>query len=245
MNHRVALITGSSKGIGRAIAIQLAKDGFDVVINYNGSHEKALETERLCQVHGVKTLTLQCDVSDYDAVNTMIQTIIEAFGQLDVLVNNSGITKDNLILRMSEADFDSVVDVNLKGTFNTIKSVSKMMFKAKYGRIVNLSSVIGLTGNLGQSNYAASKAGVIGLSKSVAREFASKNITCNVVAPGYIETDMTESLPDSVKTTVLAHIPMKRLGRVEDVAGVVSFLVSEKADYITGQVIVVDGGMVT
>ena len=245
MSHNVALVTGASKGIGRAIAIQLAKDGYDVVINYNGSYDKALETERLCQVYGVKTLTLQCDVSEYDAVSMMIQTIVETFGQIDVLVNNSGITKDNLILRMSEADFDNVVDVNLKGTFNTIKCVSKVMFKAKFGRIINLASVIGLTGNLGQANYAASKAGVIGLSKSVAREFASKNITCNVVAPGYIETDMTESLPDSVKDTVLNHIPMKRFGKAEDIAGIVSFLVSEKADYITGQVIVVDGGMVT
>ncbi len=245
MNKKTALITGASKGIGRAIAVQLAKDGYQVVINYNGSQTKALETETLCKEFGVQTLIYQCDVSIFENVKTMIDSVVETFGQIDVLVNNSGITKDNLLLRMSESEFDEVIDVNLKGTFNTTKCVSKIMFKARFGRIINVASVIGLTGNLGQANYAASKAGVIGFSKSVAKEFASRNITCNVVAPGFVQTDMTESLPEQVKESILNHIPMKRLGTVEDVAGVVSFLASEKADYITGQVIVVDGGMVT
>lgn len=241
---KVALITGASRGIGREIAISLAQDGYDVVINYNGSLEKALETEKMCREYGVETYIYQCNVADYTAVENMIKDIVEKFGRIDVLVNNSGITKDGLMLRMSEDNFDSVIDINLKGTFNLIKNVSRVMFKQKSGNIINLTSVVGIVGNAGQANYSASKAGVIGLTKSIAKEFVSFNVRCNAVAPGFIESDMTDKIPEKEKEKILSSIPMKKMGTPKDIANVVSFLANEKSKYITGQVINVDGGMV-
>lgn len=244
MKKQTALITGAAKGIGRAIALALAKENYNVVIHYNGSKEKAIETKTLCEAYGVEALVIQADITKLDQVQSMIDELLSTFESLEVVVNNAGITKDNLLLRMSEDEFDQVIDANLKGTFNVVKSVSRPMFKAKYGRIINISSVIGLVGNMAQVNYAASKAGIIGLSKSVAKELAGKHVTCNVIAPGYIETDMTDKLSDSIKENIKNHVPLKRLGQPEDVAHAVVFLASEQSSYITGQVLVVDGGLV-
>src|SRR5690554_5497430 len=215
MKNKTALITGSAKGIGAACALAFAKAGYNVIIHYHHSKQKALETLKKCEEFNTKCSLIQFDVSNLMEVESAIKSLIQEYESIDVLVNNAGITKDNLVMRMQESDFDDVINTNLKGTFNLIKVVSKNMFKSKYGRIVNVSSVIGLVGNVGQSNYAASKAGIIGLSKSIAKELASKNITCNVVAPGYIQTDMTEVLSDDIKNKIQDSIALKRLGTVE------------------------------
>lgn len=244
MKNKTALITGSAKGIGKACALAFAQAGYNVIVHYQASKQKALETLEECKQYNKTCSVVQFDVSNLSDVESAVNKLNEQYESIDVLVNNAGITKDNLLLRMQESDFDDVIDTNLKGTFNMVKTVSKNMFKAKYGRIINVSSVIALTGNVGQSNYAASKAGIIGFSKSIAKELASKNITCNVVAPGYIQTDMTQALSQNIKDKIQERIALKRLGTVEDVANAVLFLASDQANYITGQVLVVDGGMV-
>lgn len=241
---KVALVTGASRGIGKAIACKLAREGAKVIINYNGSKEKAEAVKSEIEAAGGQAEVYQCDVSDYTACETFIQTVIKEEGSLDILVNNAGITKDGLLMKMSEEDFDKVLDTNLKGAFNTIRFASRQMLKQKSGRIINMSSVVGVIGNAGQANYAASKAGVIGLTKAAARELASRGITVNTIAPGFIETDMTDVLSDKVKEASEAQIPLGHFGKPEDVAAAAAFLASEEAGYITGQVLHVDGGMV-
>lgn len=243
LSGKVALITGAGRGIGAAVAKELAKNGATVIINYGGNEEAAANTLKSIKDVCGNGEIYKCDVADFKAVEDMIKDITNRYGRIDILVNNAGITKDGLIMRMSEEDFDSVINVNLKGTFNTIRHVSRQMLKQKEGRIVNMSSVVGIAGNAGQVNYAASKAGVIGITKSAAKELAAKGITVNAIAPGYIDTDMTKVLSDNVKESVLATIPLKRMGDVADIAKTVAFLVSDEASYITGQVISVDGGM--
>lgn len=243
MERKTAVVTGASRGIGKAIALALAKDGFNVVINYNGNKEKAEQVKKECEDYGVNAITVKANVADFTESENLIKEAVSTFGSIDVLVNNSGITKDTLLLRMKEEDFDSVIDVNLKGTFNTIKHAARQMMKQRSGSIINMSSVVGISGNAGQINYAASKAGVIGLTKSVARELASRGIRANAVAPGFIETDMTYELNDKAKEEILKTIPLNDTGKSEDVANLVAFLASEKSRYITGQVIHVDGGM--
>ena len=244
VKNKVALVTGGAVGIGEAITSKLARSGAKVVINYNRSEASA---EALCKKlvqEGYECSALQGDVSKLNEASELVKEVINRHGRIDILVNNAGITKDQLMLRMTEDDFDQVINVNLKGTWNMIKSVSPLMAKARFGKIINITSVTGIIGNAGQSNYAASKAGIIGLTKSVAREFAKRNITCNAVAPGFIETNMTEGLPEKIKDYYLSQIPVGRFGKTEDVASMVLFLASEYADYITGQVMNVDGGMV-
>lgn len=241
---KVALVTGASRGIGKAIACKLAREGAKVIINYNGSKEKAEAVKSEIEAAGGQAEVYQCDVSDYTACETFIQTVIKEEGSLDILVNNAGITKDGLLMKMSEEDFDKVLDTNLKGAFNTIRFASRQMLRQKGGRIINMSSVVGVSGNAGQANYAASKAGVIGLTKAAARELASRGITVNTIAPGFIETDMTDVLSDKVKEASEAQIPLGHFGKPEDVAAAAAFLASEEAGYITGQVLHVDGGMV-
>ena len=236
LTGKVALVTGAGRGIGREIALTLAEYGADVIVNYNGSKEKAEEVAAQIEAMGRKAVAVQCSVADYEACGQMITDMLAAFGHIDILVNNAGITRDNLVIKMTEEDFDTVIDTNLKGTFNTMKHMYRPFLKQKAGRIINLSSVSGVLGNAGQANYAASKAGVIGLTKSMARELASRNITVNAVAPGFIDTDMTQE-------ATLAQIPLKRVGTPRDIAETVAFLASDKAAYITGQVISVDGGM--
>ena len=241
---KVALVTGASRGIGKAIACKLAREGAKVIINYNGSKEKAEAVKSEIEAAGGQAEVYQCDVSDYTACETFIQTVIKEEGSPDILVNNAGITKDGLLMKMSEEDFDKVLDTNLKGAFNTIRFASRQMLRQKGGRIINMSSVVGVSGNAGQANYAASKAGVIGLTKAAARELASRGITVNAIAPGFIETDMTDVLSDKVKEASEAQIPLGHFGKPEDVAAAAAFLASEEARYITGQVLHVDGGMV-
>ena len=238
LEGKVALVTGAGRGIGAAIAETLAREGAFVVVNYRGSGQAAQELAE--KIGGV---AMQCDVADFEACENMIKTMIETYGHLDILVNNAGITRDGLLMKMSEADFEAVLSTNLKGTFHTIRHASRYFLKQRYGRIVNISSVSGVMGNAGQANYSASKAGVIGLTKSVARELASRGITCNAVAPGFIETDMTDAMTESAKEAVQKQIPLGRCGNTKDVAELVTFLASDKAAYITGQVISVDGGM--
>ncbi len=243
LSGKIALVTGASRGIGRQIALTLAGYGATVIVNYNGSEAKAKEVLKEIEEAGGTAEAIQCSVADFTASQDMIQGIVKKYGRLDILVNNAGITRDNLIMKMSEEDFDAVLDTNLKGAFNCIKHVSRQMLKQRSGRIINISSVSGVMGNAGQANYCASKAGVIGLTKSVARELGSRGITCNAVAPGFIKTEMTEVLPEDVKTAMGEQIPLKRFGETSDVAEAVAFLASDHASYITGQVLSVDGGM--
>lgn len=244
LKGKCAIVTGAAKGIGKAIALKLASLGANIVLNYRSSEEKAIETENEIKALGVEVLRVKGDISNISDVENLINTAKEKFGKIDIMVNNAGITKDTLILRMKEEDFDSVINVNLKGVFNCLKTITPVMVKQREGKIINLSSVVGLSGNAGQVNYAASKAGVIGMTKSLAKEVGARGITVNAVAPGFIETDMTEVLGDKFKEEAKKAIPLKRLGKPEDVANVVAFLASEDANYITGQVIQVDGGMV-
>ena len=240
---KIAVVTGGARGIGKAIALELAKAGNLVVINYNGSEEKARETKAEIEAAGGQADILQCNVADFDACEVFFKAIAEKYGRVDILVNNAGVTKDGLLMKMSEEDFSRVVDTNLKGTFNCIRHVSRMMLKQRSGQIISLSSVVGLRGNAGQANYSASKAGVIGLTKAVARELASRGITANAVAPGFVETEMTDVLADAAKENLLSQIPLGRPGNTKDIANAVLFLASDAAGYITGQVLSVDGGM--
>lgn len=244
LKGKTALVTGAGRGIGRAIALDLAQKGAFVVVNYNGSKERARETIDAIRKEGGEGIIYGCNVADFTACGEMIKELVKEYGHIDILVNNAGITKDTLLMKMSEDDFDSVIDVNLKGCFNTMRHISRQLLKQKGGRIINISSAAGIMGNAGQANYCASKAGIIGLTKSAARELGSRGITVNAVAPGLIETEMTEVLPDSIKETMTGQTLLKRAGSAEEVAAVVSFLASEAAGYITGQVISVDGGMV-
>ena len=240
---QTAIVTGGSRGIGRAVAVRLAKDGMNLVINYRGNSAAAEETERLCRELGAAVLLVQGDVSCAEDCEKLAAQAKEAFGRVDVLVNNAGITRDGLLARMTEEDFRAVLDVNLVGPWNMMKAVNRIMMKQRYGRIVNLSSVTGLMGNMGQTNYAAAKAGILGMTKSYAREVAGRGITVNAVAPGFIDTDMTEAMPEGAKDKIITGIPMGRTGKPEDVAEAVAFLASEQAGYITGEVLRVDGGM--
>lgn len=240
---QTAIVTGGSRGIGRAVAVRLAKDGMNLVINYRGNSAAAEATERLCRELGAEVLLVQGDVSRAEDCEKLAAQAKEAFGRVDVLVNNAGITRDGLLARMTEEDFRAVLDVNLVGPWNMMKAVNRIMMKQRYGRIVNLSSVTGLMGNMGQTNYAAAKAGILGMTKSYAREVASRGITVNAVAPGFIDTDMTEAMPEGAKDKIITGIPMGRTGKPEDVAEAVAFLASEQAGYITGEVLRVDGGM--
>ena len=244
LEKKTALVTGAGKGIGRAIALALAKMGVLVIVNYRGSKEQAEETVQKIREMGQEAEAYPCDVSDFQAVETMMKTIVSKYGRLDILVTNAGITKDGLILKMSEEDFDKVVDTNLKGTFHTIRHASRQMIRQRSGRIINISSVSGVMGNPGQANYAAAKAGIIGLTKTMAKELGSRGITVNAIAPGFIETDMTAVLSESVQQNIQAQIPLGHFGKPEDVAAAAAFLASEEAGYITGQVLCVDGGMV-
>ena len=243
LKGKVAVVTGASRGIGRAVAIRLASEGAAVVINYNGSKDRAEEVKKEIEAAGGKAEIKQCNVSDYTACEEMFKEIIAEFGSVDILVNNAGITRDGLLMKLSEEDYDAVLDTNLKGTFNCIRFVARQMIKQRGGRIINMSSVSGVLGNAGQANYSASKAGVIGLTKSAARELASRGVTVNAVAPGFINTEMTEVLSDKVKEGAVAQIPLGRFGETEDIANAVAFLASDEARYITGQVLNVDGGM--
>ena len=244
LKDKVAIVTGGTRGIGRAIALKLADHGANIVINYRNSDKEAEELKAILEEKGVKVLTVKCDISNFEDSKNLMDKCKEVFGKIDILVNNAGITKDTLIMRMKEEDFDNVIDVNLKGTFNCAKHASAIMLKQRFGKIINMTSVVGIAGNAGQVNYAASKAGVIGLTKSLAKELGSRGITVNAVAPGFINTDMTASLSEKVKEEASKNIPLKRLGDPEDVANLVRFLASDAANYITGQVINVDGGMV-
>lgn len=241
--RRAALVTGGGRGIGRAICLALAAQGYDVAVNYAASSAAAEKTAEDCRAYGVQAVTLQADVSDPAACQTLVDTAAKTFGRLDVLVNNAGVTADKLILRMQEEDFDKVINANLKGAFFCCKAACKLMMRQRYGRIVNISSVVGLHGNAGQANYAASKAGLIGMTKSLAKEFAARNVTVNAVAPGFIGTDMTDAMPEAAKQAAMTGIPAGRIGAAEEVANAVAFLAGEGASYITGQVLCVDGGM--
>lgn len=243
LSGKVAIVTGASRGIGRQIALTLASYGANIVVNYHGSLEKAKEVVSEIEAMGRETLLYQGNVADMDAMKAMVKETTKKFGRIDILVNNAGITKDNLLMAMKEEEFDQVLDINLKGSFICMKQVIRIMMKQRYGRIINLSSVSGRMGNAGQVNYSASKAGVIGMTKSLAREVGSRGITVNAVAPGFIDTDMTAILKDEVKEAIMAGIPLKRIGNPEDIAEAVAFLASDKASYITGQVLSIDGGM--
>lgn len=240
---KTALVTGGSRGIGRAVCLELARGGASVALCYAGNEAAAKEAVQAVEALGVKALAVRCDVSDAAQVDALVKAAVERFGQVDILVNNAGITRDNLVMRMSEADFDAVIAANLKGAFLCMKAVSRGMLKRRYGRIVNVSSVVGLRGNAGQVNYAASKAGIVGMTKAMAKELASRGVTVNAVAPGFIETDMTAALTDAARSAALGSIPMARLGAAGDVAKAIAFLAGDEAAYITGQVLAVDGGM--
>ncbi len=243
LQNKIAIVTGAGQGIGQTIAVRLAQEGAEVIvsdINLQGVEQTASQIRQMDR----KSLAVKVDVANFEDVQAMVQKSTEEFGRVDILVNNAGVTKDNLLVRMTQQQWDWVISVNLKGTFNCTKAVAPHMMRNRYGRIINIASVIGLVGNAGQANYAASKAGIIGLTKSVAKELASRGITVNAVAPGYIQTEMTERLPEQVKETLLKTVPLRRPGLPQDVAGVVVFLASDDASYITGQVINIDGGMV-
>ena len=241
--NKIVLVTGAGRGIGASIAKRFASEGAEVIVNYSGNDEAAQKTVDEMTATGGQAQKYKCSVNDSEIVKVMIDEIIKEFGRIDILVNNAGITKDGLMLRMTDEDFDRVIDVNLKGTFNCTKYVSKYMLKQKSGKIINISSVVGLSGNAGQVNYSASKAGIIGITKSAAKELSSRGITVNAVAPGYVDTDMTKVLSDNIRNEILKNIPLQRMGNVEDISNCVAFLASEDASYITGQVISVDGGM--
>lgn len=249
LKGRVALITGGSRGIGKSIAIKFASLGADIAIadiatNHTSIEESALEVKKEIESMGVKCFIVECDVSNFEDSQNMVKEVINQYGKLDILVNNAGITRDTLLMKMKEEDFDKVIAVNLKGVFNCTKAVTRPMMKQKYGKIINMASVVGIMGNAGQANYCASKAGVIGFTKSTARELASRNITINAIAPGFIESDMTKVLKDEVRASYESGIPMKKMGQTEDVANVAAFLASDMSSYVTGQTINVDGGMV-
>ena len=240
---KCALITGATRGIGKQIAITLAKQGYNIALNYRKENEELENTKKEIEKIGVQVLAVKGDVANFENCENFVKQVIERFGQIDVLVNNAGITKDMLLMRMKKEDFEQVIDTNLVGTFNVTKNVVPYMMKALSGRIINISSVVGISGNAGQTNYSASKAGIIGFTKSLAKEIASRNILVNAVAPGFIETNMTDVLKDDVKQEIAKNIPLKRMGTTQDVANVVKFLASDDSSYITGQVINVDGGM--
>ncbi len=244
LTGKIAVVTGASRGIGRAIALKLAAEGAEVIVNYNGSKDRALEVKQKIEENGGSAEIYQCDVSDFEKCEAFITDIIKQHGRIDILVNNAGITRDGLLMKMSEEDFDRVLDTNLKGAFNTIRFASRQMLKQRNGRIINMASVVGVTGNAGQANYAASKAGIIGLTKAAARELALRGVTVNAIAPGFIETDMTKDLTEKVKENSVSQIPLGKFGKPEHVAAAAAFLASEEAEYITGQVLHVDGGMV-
>lgn len=243
LEGKIALVTGGARGIGRAISLELAHSGADVAINYGGSEAAAKELATEIEQLGRKALIVQANVADSEAVQNMVKQVVEHFGRLDILVNNAGITRDNLVMRMKDEEWDEVINVNLKGVYNCIKAVTRTMMKQRFGRIINISSVVGVLGNAGQANYVAAKAGVIGLTKTMARELCTRGITVNAVAPGFIETDMTAKLSEDVQEGILSQVPLARLGRPEEVAKVVRFLSSEDAAYMTGQTLHVDGGM--
>lgn len=240
---KCALITGATRGIGKQIAITLAKQGYNIALNYRKENEELENIKKEIEKIGVQILAVKGDVANFEDCENFVKQVIERFGQIDVLVNNAGITKDMLLMRMKKEDFEQVIDTNLVGTFNVTKNVVPYMMKARSGRIINISSVVGISGNAGQTNYSASKAGIIGFTKSLAKEIASRNILVNAVAPGFIETNMTDVLKDDVKQEIAKNIPLKRMGTAQDVANVVKFLASDDSSYITGQVINVDGGM--
>lgn len=243
LKGKCAVITGASRGIGKCIAKKFAKEGANVVINYRNNEEEAFKVKKELEDLGSQVLVVKADVSELEQAENLIKEAKKEFGRVDILVNNAGITKDNLIIRMKEEDFDSVIKTNLKGAFNCLKAVTPIMLKQKYGKIVNMASVVGVVGNPGQVNYCASKAGLIGMTKSLAKEIGSRNITVNAIAPGFIDTDMTKILSDDQKKKILSQIPLNKFGNVEDIANVALFLGSENSNYITGQVIHVDGGM--
>lgn len=244
LRGKTALVTGASRGIGRDIALTLAEAGADVAVNYAGSEAKAEEVVDKIKAMGRRAFAVQANVASYKDVEAMVKQVTETFGRLDILVNNAGITRDNLLMRMKESEWDEVIETNLKGVFNGIKAVSRPMMKQRSGRIINLASVVGVAGNAGQANYTAAKAGVIGLTKTAAKELASRGITVNAVAPGFIETDMTAKLGDEIQKKLIEQIPLGKLGQPQDVARVVRFLASDDAAYMTGQTLHVDGGMV-
>ena len=241
---KTAIVTGASRGIGRAIALKLAQDGYNIVVNYSGSQERAEAVAKEVQAFNVEALIVQANVAEADDVKKLIDTTLETFGTIDVLVNNAGITRDNLLMRLKEDDWDAVIDTNLKSVFLCTKAVARPMMKQRAGRIINMASVVGIVGNAGQANYTASKAGIIGLTKTSAKELATRNILVNAVAPGFIETEMTEAMPAEAKAGMEAQIPLAKLGQPEDIADVVSFLAGDASRYMTGQVLHVDGGMV-
>lgn len=244
LEGKKALVTGASRGIGREVALELARQGADVAVNFAGSEAKAKEVVEEIKALGRKAFSVQCDVADSESVTGMIKEVIEQFGRVDILVNNAGITRDNLLMRMKEEEWDSVINTNLKGVFLCTKAVTRQMMKQRSGRIINMASIVGVSGNAGQANYVAAKAGVIGLTKSTAKELASRGITVNAIAPGFISTDMTEELTDEVQKAMLSQIPLARFGDPKDVASVASFLASDASGYMTGQTLHVDGGMV-
>lgn len=244
LTGKIALVTGAARGIGKEIALTLAGSGATVIVNYNGSKERAEAVVSEIKENGGEAEAIQCNVADFEASETMIKDVLARYGRVDILVNNAGITKDNLIMRMSEADYDAVLDTNLKGAFNMIRHLSRAFLKQRSGKIINISSVSGVMGNAGQSNYSASKAGLIGLTKSVARELASRNVCVNAVAPGFIATEMTGVLSEDYMNKMKEMIPLGKLGNTKDIANMVLFLAGNQSDYITGQVIHVDGGMV-
>ncbi|MBB5149897.1 MULTISPECIES: 3-oxoacyl-[acyl-carrier-protein] reductase [Ureibacillus] len=243
LDGKTAVVTGASRGIGRAIALELAKEGANIVVNYSGSKEKADEVVEEILKIGKKAIAVQANVADNESVQNLMKTALDEFGSIDILVNNAGITRDNLLMRMKEEEWDEVIQTNLKGVFLCTKAVTRQMMKQRSGRIINIASVVGVTGNAGQANYTAAKAGVIGLTKTTSRELASRNILVNAVAPGFITTEMTDALPEDIKNSMLSQIPLAKLGKPEHVAKAVVFLASDDAEYITGQVLHVDGGI--